>query len=53
MGLNARKHVFGDLQTTKAQTSLRKRTVWSAPLLFADWKVSIISRLAMSEIPIF
>ena len=35
IGLGARKPVFGALRTTKAQTSLRIRTVWSAPLLFA------------------
>ena len=39
MGLVARKPVFGGLRTTKAQTSLRIRAVWSAPLLFAlFWK---------------
>ena len=35
MGLVARKPVFGGLRTPKAQTSLRIRAVWSAPLLFA------------------
>ena len=35
MGSEARKR----LRTTKAQTSLPIRAVWSAPLLFAFWKV--------------
>ena len=35
MGLNARKPVFSGLRTTKAQTSLRMRAVWSAPLALA------------------
>ena len=39
------------LQTTKAQTSLRICTDWSAPLLFVF--ESIISKLATSEISIF
>ena len=38
---------------TKAQTSLSIRAVWSAPLLFAYWPESIISRLATREISIF
>ena len=38
-GLDARKPVFGGLWTTQAQTSLRIRAVWSAPLLFVFWKV--------------
>ena len=42
MGLVARKPVFGGLRITKAQTSLRVRAVWSAPLLFAYWKVSYL-----------
>ena len=42
MGHNARKHVFGGLRTTQAQTSLRIRAVWSAPLLFAFWKVTYV-----------
>ena len=37
MGLDAKKHLFGDLRTAKAQTSLRIR---SAPLFLAFWKVS-------------
>ena len=45
MGLGARKPVFGGLRTTKAQTSLRIRAVWSAPLLFAYWKVSYLDLL--------
>ena len=52
MGLDERKPVFGDLQTSKVQTSLRICAVWSVPLLFAFWK-SIISWLATSEISIF
>ena len=35
MCLDARKSFFGGLRTTKAQTSLRIRADWSAPLLFA------------------
>ena len=42
MGLDTRKPVFGGLQTAKVQTSLRIRAVWSAPLLFAYWKVSYL-----------
>ena len=45
MGLNGRKHVFGDLQIRQAQTSLHIRAVWSAPLLFAFWKVSYLGLL--------
>ena len=33
------------LQTTKAQTSLHIRAVWSAPLLFTNWIVSYLSLL--------
>ena len=40
MGRVVRKPIFGGLRTTQAQTSLRIRAVWSAPLLFAFWKVS-------------
>ena len=36
------KPVFGGLQTTQAQTSLRIRAVWSAPLLFLLGKVSYV-----------
>ena len=39
-GPRREKHVFGDLRTTKAQTSLRICADCSAPLLFAYWKVS-------------
>ena len=39
MGLDARKPVFWGLRTTKVQTSLRIRAVWSEPSLFAFWKV--------------
>ena len=45
MGLDARKPVFGGLRTTQAQTSLRIRAVWSAPLFFAYWKVSYLDLL--------
>ena len=48
-GLNVRKHVFGGLRTTKAQTSLRSL---SSAFVIHVLK-SIISRLAMSEILIF
>ena len=40
MGLAVRKPIFGGLRTTKEQTSLCIRAVWSAPLLFAYCKVS-------------
>ena len=33
------------LQTTKAQTSLHIRAVWSAPLLFTNWIVSYLNLL--------
>ena len=39
MGAASGKFVFGGLQTTKSQTSLCLRTVWSAPLLFTSWKL--------------
>ena len=45
IGLHARKPVFRGLQTAKAQTSLRILAVWSAPLLFAFWKVSYLNLL--------
>ena len=46
MGLDARKPVFEGLRKTKALTSLRIRTDWSAtPLLFAYWKVSYLNLL--------
>ena len=35
MGQDVRKPVLGSLRTTNAQTSLRIRAVWSAPLSFA------------------
>ena len=50
MDHDVRKPVFGGLQTTKAQTILRVRAVWSAPLLFANYKVSNID---LSKISIF
>ena len=48
MGLDARKPVFSGLRTTQAQTSLRIRAVWSAPLLFAFWKVSYVNLLQVN-----
>ena len=49
MVLNARKHVFGGLRTTKVQTSLSIRAVWSAaPLLFAYWNVSYLDLLQVN-----
>ena len=45
IGLDVRKPVSGGLRTTKAQTSLRIRAVCSAPLLFANLKVSYINLL--------
>ena len=35
-----KKPVLVGVGTIKAQTSLRIHAVWSAPLLFAHWKVS-------------
>ena len=45
MGLDTRKPVLGGLRTTQAQTSLRIRAVWSAPLLFAIRKVLYVNLL--------
>ena len=45
MGLDARKLVFGGLLSKQAQTSLHIRADWSAPLLFAFWKVSSLNML--------
>ena len=45
MGLDTRKPVFGDLRTTKAQTSLHILTFRSEPLLLAKWKVSYLDML--------
>ena len=42
-----RKPVFGGLQTTKAQTSLRIRAVRSASLIFAFLKVLYLNLLRM------
>ena len=42
LGCDARKPVFEGLWTTQAQTSLRIRAVWSAPLLFAFSKVPYV-----------
>ena len=41
MGLDARKPVFGGLRTSKAQTSLRIRAVWSALCYSLSWKFHI------------
>ena len=41
----ARKPVFGGLRIAQAQTSLRIRAVWSAPLLFAFWEESYLGLL--------
>ena len=40
MGRDTRKPIFGGVWTTKAQTSLCIHTDWSAPFLFAYWKVT-------------
>ena len=45
MGHDARKFVFGGLRTTQAQTSLRIRVDWWAPLFFAFWKASYLNLL--------
>ena len=45
LDLVATKPVSGGLRTTKAQTSLRIRTDWSAPLLFSYWKISYLNLL--------
>ena len=39
LGLDTRKPVFAGLRKQNAKTSLRIPVVWSAPLLFANWKV--------------
>ena len=44
-GLVATKPVFGGLQTTKVQTSLRMHAVWSVPLLSALRKVPYVNFL--------
>ena len=44
-GSRREKTCIRGLRTTKAQTRLRSRTVWSAPLLFACRKVSCIDLL--------
>ena len=45
MGRDARKPVFMGLRITQAQTSLHIRAVWSAPSLFAFWKISYVNLL--------
>ena len=52
LGLNARKHVFGGLLTTKAQTSLCIRAVWNITFVIHLLK-DIIYRRATSKISIF
>ena len=44
-GPRREKTCLRGLRTTEAQTSLRTHTVWSAPLLFAFWKVPYLSLL--------
>ena len=44
MDLDARKSVFGGLQTTK-----RRSACGSAPLLFAFWKLSIFWIISLPE----
>ena len=51
LGLNVRKPVFRDLQTTEAQTSMCICAVWPVPLLFVYWKVSYLE-VTTSEISI-
>ena len=51
MGLDAGKHVFWGLRTTKAQTNLRIRSMISA--FFIRLLESIRSRLATSQLSIF
>ena len=51
MGLDAGKHVFWGLRTTKAQTNLRIRSLISA--FFIRLLESIRSRLATSQLSIF
>ena len=51
LGLDARKPVFGGLRTTKAQTSLRIRSLFSAFVIHLIER--IISKLATNEISIF
>ena len=46
MGLDEKKKLFGACEQQKRQpASLRIRTVWSAPLLFAYWKVPYLDLL--------
>ena len=45
LGLEARKPVFGGLGTTQAQTSVRIRADWSAPLLLAYREESYLDLL--------
>ena len=52
IGLDTRKPVFGVLRTTQAQTSLRIRAVWSAPL-FIRVLESTISKRSTSKISVF
>ena len=43
------KSCLRDLRTTQAQTSLRIRADWSAPLLFAFWKVTYVNLLQVKS----
>ena len=45
-----KKTVFGGLGTTKLQTSLRFRAVWSVPLLFPFWKAPYLSLLHVKSL---
>ena len=49
LDLNAKKPVFGVLQITQAQTSLRIPAVWSAPLLFPFCKVPYVNLLQVQD----
>ena len=45
MGPDTGKPVFGGLPITQELTSLRIRSVWSAPLLFAFWNKTYVNLL--------
>ena len=53
MGLVATKPVFGGLQTTKVQTSLRMRAVWSVSAFVIRFTESTLCKLPTGEISIF
>ena len=50
MGLDARKHVFGGLRTTKTQTSRMRSLISAFVIRFLE---SIISKLATSKFSLF